>query len=49
LDPGVPGGEYELVAGMYLLSTGERLTVLDADGQPIGDQVSLARVVLVER
>jgi hypothetical protein len=49
LDPGVPGGEYELVAGMYLLSTGDRLTVLDADGQPIGDQVSLARVVLVER
>lgn len=49
VDSAVPGGEYELVAGMYLLSTGDRLSVLDADGQPIGDHVSLARVVLVER
>ena len=40
----LPPGEYELLAGMYLLSTGERLPLLSSDGQFIGDSVSLGRV-----
>ncbi|MGB5932381.1 MAG: hypothetical protein WBH57_04870, partial [Anaerolineae bacterium] len=47
--PSAPGGEYELVVGMYLLSTGERLPVLDEGGRAIDDLVSLGKVVLVER
>jgi len=40
----VPIGEYELVAGMYLVGTGERLPVVDEAGQVIGDTVSLGEV-----
>jgi len=45
----VPAGEYELVAGMYLLGTGERLPVLDKNGQTVGDTVSLGEVTVAER
>ncbi len=45
----VPAGEYELVAGMYLLGTGERLPVLDDNGQTLGDTVSLGEVTVAER
>jgi 4-amino-4-deoxy-L-arabinose transferase-like glycosyltransferase len=44
IDAGVPEGEYELVVGMYLLSTGERLPLLDRAGQVVGDWVSLGEV-----
>lgn len=37
---GVSGGEYELVVGLYD-SQGERLPVLDDEGRPVGDKVSL--------
>ncbi|MDY7040571.1 MAG: hypothetical protein SVX38_06895, partial [Chloroflexota bacterium] len=32
-----PPGEYRLEVGMYDWVTGERLTVLDADGLPVAD------------
>jgi hypothetical protein len=44
----VPAGEYELVAGMYLLDTRERLPVLDESGQTVGDTVSLGEVTVAE-
>jgi len=47
--PSVPAGEYELVAGLYLLTTGERLPVLDEDGQAVGDTVSLGVITVAER
>ncbi len=34
-----PAGEHRLEVGLYDPSTGERLTVLGTDGQPLGDQV----------
>jgi hypothetical protein len=39
---GTPPGEYELRAGMYLLSTGERLPLLGPEGQVLGDGITLA-------
>ncbi len=45
--PAVPGGEYELVAGMYLLSTGERLPLLDQAGHIVGEWISLGEVVVI--
>jgi 4-amino-4-deoxy-L-arabinose transferase-like glycosyltransferase len=44
--PSVPAGEYELMAGMYILSTGERLQVLDPGGETAGDAVVLGKVVV---
>ena len=46
--PDVPPGEYELHVGMYLLATGERLPLLDDNGQVLGDGISLDRVVVTE-
>lgn len=42
----VPPGEYELLAGMYLLATGERLSLLDAGGQVLGDSIPLDRITV---
>jgi hypothetical protein len=47
VDSSVPPGRYQVVAGMYLLSTGERLPVLDAEGEVIGDTVLLGEVTVV--
>jgi hypothetical protein len=44
----LPPGEYRLLAGMYLLSTGERLPLLGDDGQPVGDSIPLGRITVVE-
>jgi hypothetical protein len=44
----LPSGEYELIAGMYLLSTGERLPAVGADGRIVGNSISLGRVIVVE-
>jgi 4-amino-4-deoxy-L-arabinose transferase-like glycosyltransferase len=41
---GVLPGDYELLVGMYLLSSGERLPLVGADGQVLGDSISLGRV-----
>jgi hypothetical protein len=48
IPPDLPAGEYELLVGMYLLSSGERLPVLSADGQVAGDSISLGRVEVEE-
>jgi hypothetical protein len=37
-------GTYEFLVGMYLLSTGERLPLLEVDGDVVGDDISLGRV-----
>lgn len=42
--PGTPPGDYELLVGMYEPATLERLPVLDAWGQVIGDSISLGSV-----
>jgi hypothetical protein len=39
-------GEYRLVAGWYLLSTSQRLPVLDAGGVPIDDKVTLGSFIV---
>ena len=44
----LPPGEYELIVGMYLLSTGERLPTVGTDGRALGDSISLGRVVVTE-
>jgi hypothetical protein len=40
----LPTGDYALVAGMYLLETGERLTWLGPEGAPQGNAVPLDTV-----
>jgi hypothetical protein len=44
----LPPGEYGLLVGMYLFSTGERLPLLGADGQILGDSISLGTVLVTE-
>lgn len=39
-----PPGRYRLEIGLYLLATGERLPVLDEEGQPMDDRVLLSEV-----
>ncbi len=36
----LPSGEYELLVGMHLLSTGQGLPLLATDGQVLGDSIS---------
>ena len=43
----VPSGEYELIVGMYLPSTGERLPLLNAEGEILGDSILLGQVTVV--
>jgi hypothetical protein len=42
----LPAGEYQLVLGMYDLTTGQRLPAADATGQPSGDSIVLGSVVV---
>jgi hypothetical protein len=44
--PGVPPGEYELLVGMYLLATGDRLPLIGDNGQVLGDAISLGRIAV---
>jgi hypothetical protein len=37
LNPDAPPGHYQVEVGWYLLATMQRLPVVGADGQPIGD------------
>jgi len=39
-----PTGTYELLGGMYLPATGQRLLITDANGQIVGDQIVLGAV-----
>jgi hypothetical protein len=43
-----PPGRYQLEVGMYLLSTMERLAILNGEGQVQGDRVLLGKVVVTE-
>ena len=42
-----PEGLYPLYTGMYIQETLDRLNVLDASGQSVGDQVHLTDIELV--
>jgi hypothetical protein len=44
IPPDLPPGEYELLVGMYLASTGARLPMLTQDGSVVGDSISLGFV-----
>jgi len=46
MPPEVPAGDYQLRVGMYLLATGERLPLLDAEGQVAGDHIRLGPVTV---
>ena len=41
---GLPPGEYDLWAGIYLLETMERLPVIDAQGEKMGERVNLGTI-----
>jgi len=41
-----PTGEYQIEVGMYELVTGQRLSILDEDGQPQGDRVLVHNIVV---
>jgi hypothetical protein len=43
---GAPPGEYHVEVGLYLLATGERLAVLNADGLPVDDRLLLAGLTI---
>jgi len=45
----LPAGEYQLVTGLYLPETGERLPAHSPTGQDLGDSVPLGRVTVVEQ
>ena len=48
LKPDAPPGEYQVVVGWYLLGTMERLAVLDANGQAVGDFYVVGRFTVGE-
>lgn len=41
LPAAMPSGTYDILVGLYEVSTGQRLPILDADSQMVGDYVSL--------
>jgi uncharacterized membrane protein len=45
----LPDGPFEIILGMYRPDTGQRLPILDEQGQPIDDKVVLGRVTLANR
>jgi hypothetical protein len=44
IPPGTPQGGYQLVAGMYLPSTGERLLATGEEGELVEDALFLATI-----
>jgi hypothetical protein len=48
LPSGLPDGEYQIIVGLYSLESGERLPVLDSEGNPVGDSIPLIGVVLAD-
>ena len=44
IDADAPPGNYQVIAGMYDLASGERLPWFDAEGVPLGDSLVLASV-----
>lgn len=45
--PETPPGEYPIAVGLYHPVTGERLPILDVNGQPVGDSLILTTVRVV--
>jgi uncharacterized membrane protein len=45
----VPAGPLEVVVGMYRPGTGQRLPVLDAQGQPVDDKIILRRTTMTTK
>ncbi len=48
LPSGLSDGGYEMIIGLYSQESGERLPVLDGEGNPVGDSISLFAVVLAD-
>jgi hypothetical protein len=46
LPSGLPEGEYQVVVGLYSLESGERLSVLDSEGNPVGDSIPVTALTL---
>lgn len=46
IQPGAPPASYALVAGLYQPATGQRLQLLDANGEPLSDHVTLMSIEL---
>jgi len=44
-----PLGEYRLLVGLYDPASGQRLAVLDDQGQAVGDTVQLSQSVVVQQ
>ena len=42
LDPNLPPGDYRVIAGLYLLATGQRLPVIDEAGDAVDDKVEVS-------
>jgi 4-amino-4-deoxy-L-arabinose transferase-like glycosyltransferase len=47
VDGGAPAGDYHLQIGLYDPATGERLSVVDDHGQPIGDHIRLEQEIII--
>jgi hypothetical protein len=45
----VPTGAYEIIVGLYDPATGQRLSMLDDSGVPIGDYIRLEELVVYDR
>ncbi|MBC7239609.1 MAG: hypothetical protein H5T71_05875, partial [Chloroflexi bacterium] len=48
LSPTMPPGEYTLTVGMYSHVSGERLPIADGIGHPLGDEIVLDTITVVE-
>jgi len=48
LDPSTPVGQYPLLVGMYELSTGRRLAVLNEKGEAQGDSILLQMITVTQ-
>ncbi len=44
----LPDGDYQIVVGLYSLESGERLPVLDSEGNPVGDSIPLVTLSLAD-
>jgi hypothetical protein len=47
LPPDLAGGDYQLEVGLYSAGSMERLSVMDASGNPTGNSVSVGPVTLI--
>ncbi len=47
IPPQMPRGKYEIIVGLYILQTGDRLPVLDGYGRPGGDYIRLDEEIVI--